>query len=92
MPASFPALVMIVALALYIFTGIRVGRLRGLIGPPDGGRSVFSAARLMPNNIRSGQQRTAGIGATSPPAHLSVEDCDLRRHGPQWSINHSERI
>jgi hypothetical protein len=33
MPASFPALVTIVALALYIFTGIQVGRMRGLIGP-----------------------------------------------------------
>ncbi|HXP03328.1 MAG TPA: hypothetical protein VN808_04345 [Stellaceae bacterium] len=33
MPASFPALVTILALALYIFTGIQVGRMRGLIGP-----------------------------------------------------------
>jgi hypothetical protein len=31
--ASFPALVTILALALYIFTGIQVGRMRGLIGP-----------------------------------------------------------
>jgi hypothetical protein len=33
MLASFPALVPILALALYIFTGIQVGRMRRSIGP-----------------------------------------------------------